>query len=77
METIYKIDSEIFLYINAFVGKSELWDKFIALIVNDYLIPVLASMILLFIWLGWKTKEERASNQFSVIIAGLAVGIAN
>ena len=77
METIYKIDSGIFLYLNKFVGQSDLLDRFSEFVVNDYFVPVLSSMILLSIWFGWKTEEQRDRHQFGVMAAGLGVAIAN
>tara|TARA_Y100000590_G_scaffold458787_1_gene614305 strand:- start:7543 stop:8133 length:591 start_codon:yes stop_codon:yes gene_type:complete len=77
LETIYKIDSEIFLYLNRFVGRSDLLDGFSKFVVNDYFVPVLSSMILLSIWFGWQTEEQRDRHQFGVMAAGLGVGIAN
>ena len=77
METISKIDKEIFLYLNGFVGESDLLDRVSAFLVNDYFVPVLSSMILLSIWFGWKTEEQRDRHQFGVMAAGLGVAIAN
>ena len=77
METISKIDKEIFLYLNRFVGESDLLDRVSAFLVNDYFVPVLSSMILLSIWFGWKTEEQRDRHQFGVMAAGLGVAIAN
>ena len=77
METLYKIDSEIFLYLNRFVGKSDLLDELTQFTVNDYLIPVFSSMIILSLWFGWQTEEQRDRHQFGVMTAGLAVAIAN
>jgi undecaprenyl-diphosphatase len=77
LETIYKIDSGIFLYLNKFVGQSDLLDRFSEFVVNDYFVPVLSSMILLSIWFGWKTEEQRDRHQFGVMTAGLGVAIAN
>ena len=62
METISKIDKEIFLYLNRFVGESDLLDRVSAFLVNDYFVPVLSSMILLSIWFGWKTEEQMLSR---------------
>jgi len=77
METLYKIDSEIFLYLNRFVGKNDLLDELTQFTVNDYLIPVFSSMIILSLWFGWQTEEQRDRHQFGVMTAGLGVAIAN
>ena len=77
METLSKIDREIFLYLNRFVGESDLLDRVSAFLVSDYFVPVLSSMILLSIWFGWQTEEQRDRHQFGVMTAGLGVAIAN
>ena len=77
MEAISQIDSQIFLWINGWIGTSATFDRLIQWVVSDYLVPVVCSLTLLGLWFGWRGQEMRERHQRGVILAGVGVGIAS
>ena len=77
MEAVSQIDEEVFLWINGWVGTSPLFDRVVQLLVSDYLIPVVFSVVLLGLWFGWADQAMRERHQRGVMLAGIAVGIAS
>jgi undecaprenyl-diphosphatase len=77
METVSQIDTEVFLWINGWVGTSLIFDRVIQWIVSDYLIPVIFSVVLLGLWFGWTDQAMRERHQRGVMLAGIGVGVAN
>ena len=77
METLSKVDAEIFLWLNAGVGAAPLLDRVVQWVVSDYLIPLVFSTILLGLWFGWRDQDMRERHQRGVMVAGIGVGIAN
>ena len=77
MEAISQVDSQVFLWINGWIGTSATFDRMIQWLVSDYLIPVVCSLILLGLWFGWRSDELRERHQRGVILAGVGVGIAS
>ena len=77
METLAQGDKEVFLWINQWVGTFPWLDNVVKLVVSDYLVPVLFSVILLGLWFGWRGQEMRERHQRGVILAGISLGITN
>ncbi len=77
MEAISQVDSQVFLWINGWIGTSATFDRIIHWVVSDYLMPVLCSLTLLGLWFGWRNSEMRERHQRGVILAGVGVGIAS
>jgi undecaprenyl-diphosphatase len=77
METVSQIDTEIFLWINDWVGTSLIFDRVIQWIVSDYLIPIIFSVVLLGLWFGWADQAMRERHQRGVMLGGASVGMAN
>ena len=77
MEAISQVDSQVFLWINGWIGTSATFDRIIHWVVSDYLVPVLCSFTLLGLWFGWRNSEMRERHQRGVILAAVGVGIAS
>ena len=77
MEVISQVDSEVFLWINGWIGTSATFDRIIRWVVSDYLMPVVCSLTLLGLWFAWRNSEMRERHQRGVILAGVGVGIAS
>ncbi len=75
MEAVSQVDSEVFLWINGWVGTWATFDRMIQWLVSDYLVPVACSLTLLGLWFGWRNEEMRERHQRGVILAGVGVGI--
>ena len=76
MEAVSQVDSQIFLWINGWVGTSATFDRIIHWVVSDYLMPVVCSLTLLALWFGWRNNEMRERHQRGVFLASLGVAIA-
>ena len=72
-----QLDAEVFLWVNGWVGRFPWFDALMRLVVSDYLIPVLLSVVLLVLWFGARNLEERTRLQYAVITAGIALGLVN
>ena len=77
MEAISQVDSQVFLWINGWIGTSATFDRIIHWVVSDYLVPVVCSLTLLGLWFAWRNEEMRERHQRGVILAGVGVGIAS
>lgn len=77
METVSQVDTEVFLWINGWVGTSPIFDRVVQWVVSDYLIPVVFSGVLLGLWFGWVDQAMRERHQRGVMLAAIAVGIAS
>ena len=64
------------LWITGFVGKSPAFDKVMSLIVSDFFIFVIISLILLILWTGARDLVKREYDQRTVINAAVAIGIS-
>ena len=71
------INTQIFLELNSNVGRFPLFDSFIKIVVSDYLLPVLYSVVLLGLWFGSAQRPDRDKIQTSVLVAAVAVGITS
>lgn len=70
-----EIDQNIFLFINSFVGKSEIIDSTAKLLVNEYFLPTILSIILFSFWFYW--REDRDIKQRSVLLGVLSVTLGS
>lgn len=77
METLLKVDTEIVLWLNQWVGRFSTLDGAGKLIVGDYFIPVSISLLLLAMWFVGRDPRTRDANQRAVLRALIAVGFAN
>lgn len=73
---IIKLDQDAFLFINSFVGKSPFLDSLAKLLVNEYFVPTILSLILFAFWFFWQ-KNDKDSKQKSVLLGVLGVGLGS
>jgi len=71
------LDERLFTWINGFIGESAVYDAAVRLLVNEYIVPVTLSLAVLYLWFGAKDEVQRDKWQSAVLVAALAVGIAN
>lgn len=72
-----QLDQSLVLWINGFGGRSALLDAVMNVLVSDYLVPVLASLLLLGLWFSGSTDAERYQNQLVTLTGGIAIGFSN
>jgi undecaprenyl-diphosphatase len=69
---IIKLDQDLFVFINGFVGKSSFFDSLAKLMVNEYFVPTILSLILFAFWFYWDGKDKNL-KQKSVLLGVLGV----
>lgn len=74
---VIDLDQQLFLFVNGFVGQSFLFDNLARLLVNEYFIPTLLSLIIFGLWFYWDNAKDKNSNQKSVVLAVLAIGLGS
>lgn len=74
---IIELDQQLFLFVNSFVGKSVIFDNLARLLVNEYFIPTLLSLIMFGLWFYWGNVNDKNLNQKSVVLAVLAIGLGS
>jgi undecaprenyl-diphosphatase len=77
MIDLVKIDQDLALWINGFVGRSGALDALMGALVSDYLIPVFSSLVLLGLWFSGSSDAERYRNQLITLTGGVAIGFSN
>ena len=70
-------DVALFHFINDFVGTVPLIDLLTRLIVNDFAVPTLVSLIGVSLWFGGATASERLRNQRCVVYLILGLVFSN
>ena len=70
-------DISVFLWINGWVGSFSVLDTIAKVVVSDYLVPVLLSLILLTLWFAGKEPSIRERYQKAVFVAAASIGLAN
>ena len=71
------MDTASVVWLNAWAGHSERLDMLIRLLVSDYLVPVLLSLLLLGMWFGGRSRERRDRQQRSVFQAMAGMAFSN
>lgn len=77
MSYIKAFDVQLFFLINGLAGRFPPLDSLMVAIVNDYLMPVGLSLVLLSLWFEGASPTQREKHQRGVLAAALAVGLAN
>ena len=76
MEPFVRADERAFLWLNGWVGHFPGLDAIARLVVSDYLVPVLLSLVLLGLWFTGATAMSRERNQRAVMTAILGLAFA-
>jgi undecaprenyl-diphosphatase len=74
---VNSLDYALFRLVNGLAGHCLLLDRLAQLLVNDYFLPTLMSLLLLALWFGGFTDEERKRNQLVVLRAVISLLLAN
>ncbi|MFQ5860104.1 MAG: phosphatase PAP2 family protein [Dehalococcoidia bacterium] len=77
MEGVLAADHAVLRWLNSWVGHFPALDAVLKVVVSDYFIPVLFSLVLLGLWFGWKDERMKDRNQRAVFIAMSSLGFAN
>ncbi len=77
MELLTRADESAFLWLNGWVGRFPALDAVARLVVSDYLVPVVLSLVLLGLWFAGGTSALRERNQRGVMTAVFGLALAN
>ena len=77
MNALLELDEKILLSIIEIAGTWAVLDSFLRIVVNDYFVPVVLSLVLFGLWFWGKDQESRERNQRTVLCAGAALGVVN
>ena len=77
MESINSLDQELFYWIDGLAGKNLWLDRLMVSVVNDYAVPTILSLVLVFLWFGVEGHAQRETHQQAILAAILAVGLVN
>ncbi|MGB2854666.1 MAG: phosphatase PAP2 family protein [Dehalococcoidia bacterium] len=76
MTWLIELDERLFFLINGLAGRSTGFDRFMTILVGDYFIPLLMSMVLFALWFLGKDAQARERNQRTVFCTAAGVGFA-
>ena len=76
MDAIISADETLFFWINGIAGKVLILDWLMKLLGDDYFIITIMSLLLLFLWFGFRRTVQGETNQRAVLCAVVAVGLA-
>ncbi len=71
------LDAEVFLWLNGWVGRFAWVDVLMRLVVGDYLVPVLLSLVLFGLWFGARDPQQRTRLQYAVAAAAISLALVN
>lgn len=71
------LDYELFQLINGLAGRCPPLDLLAQLLVNDYFLATLMSLVLLALWFSGATDGQRKRNQLAVLRAAIGLLLAN
>ena len=70
-----KIDETVFEWLNGLAGQSESVDGLIRFVISDYLIPLIATLAIAWLWFAGRGREETSRFQHAALHGLLALGI--
>ena len=76
MDRIISADETLFFWINGIAGKVTILDWLMRMFGDDYFVVTIMSLLLLFLWFGYRSAPQRHTNQTAVFCAVGAVGLA-
>jgi len=71
------LDYRLFRLVNGLAGRCPPLDRLAQLLVNDYFLTTLMSLVLLALWFSGTTDGERKRNQLAVLRAVISLLLAN
>jgi len=77
MEALVRADTAVVLWLNGWVGTLPWLDEAVRWVSSDYLMPVTMALLLLGAWFGPRSPEARERHQRAVLMALVAMGLAN
>lgn len=75
MCAIISADETLFFWINGLAGKVPILDWLMRLIGDDYFVFTIVPLLLLFLWVGFRSAAQREINQRAVLCAVIAIGL--
>lgn len=70
-------DVSVFLWLNGLVGKSPFFDRVMSIAANDFLIPILMSVVMVVLWWGTADRQKREHHQKAVMCACMGLGLSS
>ncbi len=70
-------DQRLLIWLNSWVGKSQIFDSVVEWFVSDYLVPVVLILILLNFWFSGATINDRYRRQVVVLTALVSMALAS
>jgi undecaprenyl-diphosphatase len=70
-------DQQLLIWLNSWVGKSQLFDAAVEWFVSDYLVPVVLALILLTFWFSGSNINDRYRYQVGVLVALVSMALAS
>ena len=70
-------DAQLSIWITGLAGRIPFVDHLMTLLASDFFVPVCLSLTLLGFWFGTQDPAQRRRNQWGVMGASFALGIAN
>ena len=77
METVIRVDEELLLWLNGWVGHFPWLDAVVKVVISDYLVPVFLALALLGLWFAGRSEDVRLRNQRAVLNAVAGVALAS
>ncbi len=69
------IDETLFRWLNELAGRSEFVDSTVRFLISDYVIPLVATLAVAWMWLAGRTDRETDLFQHAVLLSLVALGI--
>ena len=77
LEKFARVDDEVFLWINGWVGAFPAFDRVTDWVVSDYMVPAGLALTLIGLWFVGENGAVRLKNQIGVMVALSAMGLAS
>jgi len=71
------MDETILFWVNGWVGRPAILDGLMEVLVSDYMIPVLLSLVLLALWFHGDSNADRQRNQLISVAGAMSIGLSN
>ena len=71
------IDASLLIWLNSLSGHIKILDDLMRLIASDYLMPLVFSLSMFWLWFSGKTPSQRMTNQLTALTGISALSISN